>query len=684
VIRHRVRAAAAAVASLVVALTSALAPPAAPHAAAAARPPSRPDPGVAAVIESYRARIPELMEQQDVPGLALVVVDGLRHRVVWQEGFGVTDDDGEPVTVDTLFSVQSMSKVFTATAVMQAVQAGRLQLDEPITTYLPGFTVHSAFERHPERRITLRMLLGHTAGFTHEAPVGNNYEPDPGTFDAHVRSISRTWLRFPVGTGWAYSNLGIDLAGYILERVEHQRFADVMRDSLLTPLGMRRSTFDRAEVRAAQGRAIGHEGRPASPPVDVGMTAAGGLWSSAADLGRFLRFELGGGVLDGRTVLAPALMREMREIPPPNAGADAGYALGIGRTHWRAGQYLDLFTHGGGGYGFLADLWFLPQLQLGIAVLTNSSQHDLQGALAVGILDDLVHAPQSRFHDRLLRLPTQSDVVEPDGRFVPPPDLPARIRALALPASSDQSQRWERYVGLYRTGDLGAMDPSAPPSRFLLRSGVPYFDAAEDGSLVLNRLTEFRPGLFLSQAGETLDLRTSSPQWRGLDLHRVNGGPLAAQWVLLWAAAAVTAWWLVVGLAGRAATALRRRRRSRAVPAGLGTERPGGRAWRAATITVAAAAAACALACIAAIVILPGLVDVGFLGGPAFPLGVRLLLHLPLAVTVLTSALLVLLAAGAVRQWWTPAVRRRDAVLAGALTLLAVQLSLWHLVGWSI
>ena len=89
------------------------------------------------------------------------------------------------------------------------------------------------------------MLLSHTAGFTHEAPVGNNNELDPGEFDAHVRSISDTWLRFPVGTGYAYSNLGIDLAGYILERVEGKPFAEVMRDSLLEPLGMDRSTFDR-------------------------------------------------------------------------------------------------------------------------------------------------------------------------------------------------------------------------------------------------------------------------------------------------------------------------------------------------------------------------------------------------------------------------------------------------------
>ncbi|HEU4426517.1 MAG TPA: serine hydrolase domain-containing protein, partial [Pilimelia sp.] len=529
--------------------------------------------GVAAVIARYQARIPALMAQEHIPGLALALVDG--DRVVWQQGFGSTDSDGRtPVTVDTIFSVQSMSKVFTATAVMQAVQSGRLDLDVPITTYLPGFAVHSAFESHPEQRITLRMLLSHTAGFTHEAPLGNNYEPEPGDFDAHVRSISDTWLRFPVGSGYAYSNLGIDLAGYILEQISKKPFPIVMRDSLLAPLSMDHSTFDRARVHACADRAMGHSAGLVRSRVDVPMTAAGGLWASAADLARFLEFQLGDGTVDGRTLLDAALMQQIRTVPAPDAGAPAGYALGVARTHWRAGQYLDLFSHGGGGDGFLSDLWWLPQLQLGIAVLTNSSDHDLQGALALGILRDLVTDVDSRYHDRMLALPTQSDVVEPDGRFVAPPDLADRIAAVAMPASSQQSARWAGYPELYRTGQFGAMDPASPPSRFHVESGVPYFDASEDGTPVRHRLSEFQPGLFLAENGETLDLRGRSQRWRGLDLNPVTNGPLGWQWALLAVVVVVAAGWLV---AGCAASARRRRRVGRSSPLG---PPPGGRTGR--------------------------------------------------------------------------------------------------------
>lgn len=633
------------------------------------------DAGVAAVIARYQERIPELMAEEDLPGLALAVVDG--DRVVWQQGFGSTErDGGTPVTVDTLFSVQSMTKTFTATAVMQAAQAGRLDLDEPITTYLPGFTVHSAFEPHPERRITLRMLLGCTAGFTHEAPLGNNYEPEPGAFDAHVRSISKTWLRFPVGSGYAYANLGFDLAGAILERVYGKPYPALMRDSLLAPLGMRHSTFDRARVHATTDRAVGHSDDPVRPSVDVPMMASGGLWSTAADLARFLGLQLGNGTLHGRTLVDAAMVREMRTVPAPDQGAPAGYALGVARTHWRAGQYLNLFNHGGGGYGFLSDLWWLPQLQLGIAVLTNSTEHDLQGTLALDILHALVTEPGSRFRQRMLDLPTQSDVIEPGGKFVPPTDLADRISALALPTSGAQAARWSDYPELYRTGEPGAMSPDYPPSRFYVESGVPYFDSSEDGTAVRHRLTEFRPGLFLAENGETLDLRAPSPRWRGLDLNPVTDGPLTGQWALLVGVVVVAAGWLLADCVGW----LRRRRAARR-PSTADVP-PAGRAGRRVTVLVAAVGAIAALASVAAIRQVPGLVDVGFLGSLATALPLRLAFHLPLLLALLAAGLVALLVAGALGRWWTTRVRPRDAALAVALAALTVQLATWHLVGW--
>jgi CubicO group peptidase (beta-lactamase class C family) len=615
------------------------------------------------------------MAEQGVPGLAVALVDA--DQALWVEGFGHLDGpDSAEVTADTMFSVQSMSKLFTATAVMQAVASGRLDLDEPITTHLPEFTVHSAFEAHPERKITLRMLLSHTAGFTHEAPVGNNNELDPGEFEAHVVSISDTWLRFPVGSGYAYSNLGIDLAGHILERVEGKPFSEVMSDSLLRPLGMDRSTFDRSAIRSADNRAVGHaDPFPAPPPYEP-MTAAGGMYTSAADLARFLRFQLNDGTIDGTWVLDPKSMEEMRLVPVPHAGAPAGYALGVVRHRWnRWPQAPDLFDHGGGGFGFLSDLWWSPQLGIGIAILTNSQDHQLQGDLALSILSDLVAAP-GPYHDRLLDLPNRVSAVDPSTSFRPPGDLASLVASIAMDPTGDEAHRWSTSAGAYGAPQWGVIDPTVPAARFLVEGGVPYFEANEDGSLERYRLVEVEPGVFLAENGETLDLSGSSPTWRSIRLVRLTGGPAPWQWAMLVTAAVLAAAWLI-GAAVRALGAFR----SRSSPTqALAMSQ----LWPRVSATVALLLALVTLATVALMVWMPGLVDSGFLGWLHLPPVQRLAMHLPVALTVLGGLTVVLVVVGWFRGWWPKMVRGGYAALAVVAITLVAQFAAWHLIGWGL
>jgi len=643
-----------------------------------ARPVLAADDPAATVIARYQARIPQLMVEQGIPGLAVALVDN--DKALWTEGFGHLDrDDSPPVTADTIFAVQSMSKNFTATAVMQAAEAGRLDLDEPITTYLPDFTVHSAFEEHPEGKITLRMLLSHTAGFTMEAPLGNNYEFDPGTFDEHVRTISDTWLRFPVGTGYAYSNLGIDLAGFILERAYGAPFPVVVHDLLLRPLGMDRSTFDRDSIVAATNRAVGHTAPVPSRdlPVFDSMTAAGGLYSSAADLVRYLRFQLNDGSIDGRTVLDSTLMEEMRTVPAPHAGAQAGYALGMERYRWHASANADLFSHGGGGQGWLSDLWWSPPLGIGVAVLTNSADHHLQVELALSILADLAHEPGSVYLDRLLALPSRS-AADSEDAYQLPADLAELIAGAGMAPLGDESTRWARYVGIYRTPDMGLLDPTRSPQRFLVEAGVPYLDADDPNDyqvLVRHRLTEIEPGLFVADDGETLDFRGTVPTWRNLDLVRVTGGPAPWQWALLATSAVVYVWWMIAAIVST--IWLRRRRPQAAEAVATRLHR-----WRLLIGVAAALTSILALGTIALLVAVPGLVDSGFLGWLEVPMAQRLMFHLPLALAVAAGCLVVLTALGWSRSWRSRAVQLRYGALVVASLALTAQLAAWHLISW--
>ena len=630
---------------------------------------SEPDDAVSSVMARFREEIPQLMAEQRIPGLALVLVDG--DKVLWMEAFGALKRGGDtPVSTESIFSVQSVSKVFTATGVMIAVQEGLLDLDEPIVAYLPEFTVRSAFEEQPERKITLRMLLSHTAGFTHEAPVGNNFEVTPGTFDSHVQSISDTWLRFPVGTGYAYSNLGIDLAGFILERIYGQAFPDLMSEKVLEPIGMAASTFDYEEIRASINRAVGHTPPLPTVPLDVPMTAAGGLYSSVNDLANFLRFQLGDGTVDGRTVLAPALMAEMRRVPAPHADAPVGYALGVDRTRWIAGHRADLFSHGGGGFGFLSDLWWLPQLQLGVAVLTNSSDHTLQGVLAESILTDLTSRPHSTYADRLRDFPAQDWPADPSSSYRLPRDLRATVRGVGIEPTGDEAKRWASYAGEYRVRQWGIVDPMTPGARFYIEDGAPYLETGEWLIAGRHSLTEISPGRFLSSTGEMLDFTGALTTWRNIELIKARG-PAMWQWVAFVLFGAIALGWLAAAIA----RAVSRRRRGQA---SASEHRMAQRlaALLASLISVLVLGACALLAAI------PGLVESGFIAWLDLPLLQRLALHVPFLLAVLVGALVSLGTVSWIRGWWDRSVTWHYATLLLSATFLTAQLAAWKLIGW--
>jgi CubicO group peptidase (beta-lactamase class C family) len=333
-------------------------------------------------VESLCEEIPGLLEENKLPGLAVGICDASGGR--WSAGFGTARaGHKQPIRTSTMFSVQSSSKMYTATAVMLAVQQGLVNLDEPITRYLPDFTVKSRFESNPEHKITLRHLLSHTAGFTHEAPVGGNFEVGRGSFEAHCRSISDTWLRFPVGHHFEYSNLGVDIAGYVLQRRSRLPFHEFVRRELLAPLGLARTTFDHRIIARDDDRAFGHSSRERRIPVRVPMVSAGGLYTSVDDALRYLQFHL----RQGEDLLDTTLLQEMYRIPFPAPRQEFGFGLGIIIARWEPG--ILTYGHGGGGFGFVCELNWAPDSGVGVVVLTNSVNHGLHVEISQRILGEL-------------------------------------------------------------------------------------------------------------------------------------------------------------------------------------------------------------------------------------------------------------------------------------------------------
>lgn len=322
--------------------------------------------GAKELIDRERKNIRAAMAREDIPAVGICFVCG--GAPVWVEAFGVTDHSSKrSVDVHTLFSIQSTSKNITATAIMLAAQRGLLDLDSSITTYLPGFTVRSRFESNPERKITLRHLLSHRAGFTHEAPVGNNFEPESPSFEAHVRSISQTWLRAPVGERYYYSNLGFDLAGYVLQAVCRKPFAECLREAIFDPLGMADATASTDAYMQNSNRALGHVQGFEAVPAEMPFIPSGGVYASTSDMAEYLLLHVHQGRVRWKPLMDPWVWNEMHGFAFPGA-----YSLGVAGGDLRFGDTdIRMLNHTGSGMGFGCNFRCYPQAGIGLAVLFN-------------------------------------------------------------------------------------------------------------------------------------------------------------------------------------------------------------------------------------------------------------------------------------------------------------------------
>ena len=365
-------------------------------------------------------------------------------------------------------------------------------------------------------------------------------------------------------------------------------------------------------------------------------------------------------------------------MPAPDAGAPAGYALGVVRHVWnRWNQRPTLFDHGGGGFGFLSDLWWLPDLQIGIAILTNSQDHQLRGDLALSILGDLARS-RAYTATGCSHCPRDRQWLTRNTSFQPPPEMASLVADAAMEPTVDQASRWAAYSGSYRVRAWNLVSPVGAPDRFVVNGGIAYYDAHErdSGPTVRHHLSEVQPGLFLADNGQMLDMRTQDTTRANLRIVRVIGGPAAWQWVILGAIAFIAAAWLVTA----AARSVRRRRRSQAatIPKQPTTQSPPRIAGTIATVT-----AVTALAAVALLVAAPTLVDSGFLGWLELPVAVRLDSHLPLALAVLAGCTVTLAVWGSARPW-PSSVRLQYWTLALATVVLVAQLAAWRLIGWGL
>lgn len=408
-------------------------------------------------LNGYMARV---MKAFRVPGVGLAIVhDG---RVIMAEGFGVLKmGESTPVNEKTLFCIASNSKAFTATAIALLVEEGKIRWDVPVINYLPWFQL---WDPYVTRELTVRDLLVHRSGLGLGAgdllwwPASN-----------YTRKEIARRLRFiPPATSfrsaYAYDNVLYLVAGEVIEAVSGQTWEDFVSARILKRVGMTGSSVTLSTVSKAANFATPHaeiEGvvRPVKAFDSNNTNPAGGICSNAEDMAKWLLVQLNEGRLsDGSRLFSERSSRELMTIvtpmpigdPPEELHAQRmdfrGYGLGFGIHDYRGKKVV---THTGGLPGFLSKLTMIPELELGVMVITNQESGAAFNAITYHILDYYLGVPEIDWMDAYLKFRKRQKAAIAESE---------KKAASARDASSSPSLPLERYAGIYNDAWYGNIE----------------------------------------------------------------------------------------------------------------------------------------------------------------------------------------------------------------------------------
>jgi CubicO group peptidase (beta-lactamase class C family) len=393
-----------------------------------------------------RQRWTRAMQDLRVPGMAVVVVQG---DEVILETVGVRDLKKRPVTPDTLFYIASCTKPFTATLVARLAEDGKLDLDAPVKRYLPRFQV--ADDQLTEK-LSVRDLLAHRQGLNSRPIVFLDAFTGEITEDRYYHFLKSVKPSKKFG----YSNVHFTLAGRVVEAVEGKGWREAMEARLFKPAGMTRTTGYASRLYGDPDAAIPLEPKGegwvpcAARKSDRTMHAAGGLGSTARDLGRWLRLNLGTDEI-GTRVVAGETIKQLQKLQiaavsktrVPDYQTD-GYGLG-----WEVATYKRhrVIRHGGGYDGASALIAFMPEKKIGVAVVMNAGGpvQPLTEIVVLDVFNRLLGIDGTDVLPSLI-----AHVKKTQAKAGAPADpLPVSAKNLSLPPKA--------YVGTYKNEHWGTL-----------------------------------------------------------------------------------------------------------------------------------------------------------------------------------------------------------------------------------
>jgi CubicO group peptidase (beta-lactamase class C family) len=335
------------------------------------------------------ARVPGLLAERGVASLAVAAArDG---EIVWEDAWGWADRERRlAATPHVMYSLASISKPITATALMLLVERGLVDLDRPLDDYLGAAKLNG--RDFDAREATVRRVLTHTAGLPLHYQFFYANEPFPRppmdeTIRRYANLVSAPDERFQ------YSNLGYGLLDYVIERVSGRPYADFVREEVFQPLGMFHAAVDVPPQLADYAAA--RYGRDGVPYAFYTFDHPGGsaVYCSAHDLLRFGLFSAGAPLPDQRAILSAETLAAMQ------AGAGNGYGLGWSYEADAGG--VRRVSHSGGMGGVSTLLWLVPEERVAVVALTNSSSRPDVPHLGTEVMEDMLAALLPAYAERL-------------------------------------------------------------------------------------------------------------------------------------------------------------------------------------------------------------------------------------------------------------------------------------------
>lgn len=351
-------------------------------------------------LQDLDATVERVRERFDVPGIAVAVVkDG---QVVLERGWGVRElGKPAPVGADTLFAIASNTKAFTATSLNLLAEDGKLKMDDRVIDHLPSFRMSDPFVTG---QMTLRDLLSHRSGLSLGAGDLLFWPATSYSNAEVVERLGRVPLKGGFRERYAYDNILYAVAQQVIEKVSGQSYRQFLQQRIFDKVGMDGTRYNADHLRPGDEAAVGHAKfdftalRTVAPLTWSNNAGAGGIYSSAHDMARWMQVQLAGGALaDGTPLFTAKSQRQMWQMITPQGVAEpsvpelaparpnfAGYGEGWSLSDYRGHR---LVWHTGGWPGMVSRVTLVPDQDLGVVVLTNQEAGAAFNAITMSVLD---------------------------------------------------------------------------------------------------------------------------------------------------------------------------------------------------------------------------------------------------------------------------------------------------------